>query len=76
MQVFDQDVLLGLLAAAILACVVLYARKNGSRRIKTAHRMNRALDLWMSIAEGERRGQACAEKRNSRGTQVPIWSSR
>src|ERR1017187_8175932 len=76
MQVFGQEVLLGLLAVAILVFLVLYERKHVSRKTERARRVNRALDLWMSIAQGERGGPAFGEKRGSQGTQVQVWEPR
>jgi hypothetical protein len=65
MQVFDQNVLLGVLAVAILVCLVLYERKHVSQKTERARRVNRALDLWMSIAQGERGGPALGERGDS-----------
>ena len=76
MHVFSQEVLLGLLAVAILVCLVLYELKHGSQKTERARRVNRALDLWMSIAQGERGGPAFREKGDSRGTHVQVWEPR
>jgi uncharacterized membrane protein len=65
MQVFDQNVVLGVLAVAILVCLVLYERMHESQKTERARRVNRALDLWMSIAQGESGGPAFGERRDS-----------
>ena len=76
MKVFDQEVLLGLLAVGILVCLVLYELKHGRRKTERARRVNSALDLWMSIAQGERGDPPCPEKGGSRVTYSQAWGSR
>ena len=76
MHVFDQEVLLGLLGVAILVCLVLYERKHGIQKTEKARRVNRALDLWMSVGQGERVCSACAEEGDSYGTRDRVWGPR
>ena len=76
MHVFDQEALIGLLAVAILVCLVLYERKHGIQKTEKARRVNRALDLWMVLGQGERTCPACAEKGDLYGTRDQVWGPR
>ena len=76
MHVFGQEVLIGLLVVAILVCLVLYERKHVIQKTETSRRVNRALDLWNSIGQGERVCPAWAEKGDSYGIRDQVWGPR